>query len=115
MIGTHVHMGTARFSWRAEKNDFVQSTESHGPGWNRRQGARPSHFLPSPLIWYRVYVLISLALGEYGAVDRSTDPKGKLQLTVFQCGSRQPGNGVGEEALLSCNLRQSSIVQLVRA
>jgi hypothetical protein len=56
--------------------------------------------LPSPLILYGVYVLISLALGEYGAVDRSTDPKGKLQPTVFQCGSRQPRNGVREEALL---------------
>jgi hypothetical protein len=36
----------------------------------------------SPIL-YSVYVLIALALGEYGAIDRSADPKGKLQLTVF--------------------------------
>jgi hypothetical protein len=48
----------------------------------RRQGARP---VPpsSPMILYSVYVLIALALGECGAIDRSADPKGKLQLTVF--------------------------------
>jgi len=32
---------------------------------------------------YRVYVLIAFALGEYRVIDRSGDPKGKLQLTVF--------------------------------
>jgi hypothetical protein len=32
--------------------------------------------------WRSVYVLVTLALGEYGAIDRSADPKGKLQLTV---------------------------------
>ena len=30
-----------------------------------------------------VYVLIALALGEYGAIDRSADPKRKLQLAVL--------------------------------
>ncbi len=30
-----------------------------------------------------VYILIALALGEYGAIDRSADPKRKLQLAVF--------------------------------
>jgi hypothetical protein len=36
-----------------------------------------------PRFLYSVYVLIALALGEYRVVDRSADPKGKLQLTVF--------------------------------
>jgi len=48
----------------------------------RRQG---SETLPSPsaIFLYSVYVLIALSLGEYGAIDGSADPKGKLQLTVF--------------------------------
>jgi hypothetical protein len=37
----------------------------------------------SPMILHGVYVLIALALGEYWAIDRSTDPKWKLQFTVF--------------------------------
>jgi hypothetical protein len=37
----------------------------------------------SPMILYSVYVLIALALGKYGAINRSADPKRKLQLTVF--------------------------------
>jgi hypothetical protein len=37
----------------------------------------------SPMILCSVYVLIALALGEYGAIDRSADPKGKLQLAIF--------------------------------
>jgi len=32
---------------------------------------------------YSVYVLIVLALGEWRVIDRSADPKGKLQFTVF--------------------------------
>ncbi len=30
-----------------------------------------------------VYVLITFPLGKYRAIDRSADPKGKLQLTVL--------------------------------
>jgi hypothetical protein len=33
---------------------------------------------------YGVHVFIALAFGEYRAIDRSADPEGKLQLTVFQ-------------------------------
>ena len=39
--------------------------------------------VPSPRFLYSVYVLIALALGEYRVIDRSADPKGKLQLAVF--------------------------------
>src|SRR4029077_6548573 len=67
-----------------------------------------------PGFLYRVYVLIALALGKYRVIDRSADPKWKLQLTVFQCGSGQPRDGIGEEALLGGNLRQPAIVQFVR-
>jgi hypothetical protein len=35
------------------------------------------------MILHGVYVLIALALGECRTIDRSADPKGKLQLTVF--------------------------------
>jgi hypothetical protein len=38
---------------------------------------------PSLRFWYSVYVLIAFPLGKYRAIDRSPDPKGKLQLTVF--------------------------------
>src|ERR1700676_906777 len=55
------------------------------------------------------------ALWDNGAIDSSADPERKLQLTVFQCGSGQPGNGVSEEALFRCNLRQPAVVQLVGA
>ena len=48
----------------------------------RRQEVRLSH-LPSPVLLWSVYVLIALTLGKYGTIDRSADPKGKLQLTVF--------------------------------
>jgi hypothetical protein len=37
----------------------------------------------STMILHGVYVLIALALGEYGAIDRSADPKWKLQFAVF--------------------------------
>ena len=39
--------------------------------------------LSSPMFLCSVHVLIALTLGKYGAIDRSADPKGKLQLTVF--------------------------------
>jgi hypothetical protein len=32
---------------------------------------------------YSVYVLVTLALGKHGAINRSADPKGKLQLTIL--------------------------------
>jgi hypothetical protein len=32
---------------------------------------------------YSIYVLFTFPLEEYRAIDRSADPKGKLQLTVF--------------------------------
>ena len=40
-------------------------------------------YLPSAMFLHSVDVLIALTLGKYGAIDRSADPKGKLQLTVF--------------------------------
>ena len=39
--------------------------------------------LPSPRFLYSVNVLIALSLGEYRVIDRSDDPKRKLQLTVL--------------------------------
>jgi hypothetical protein len=59
---------------------------------------------------YGVYVLIAIVFGKYRVIDRTADSKGKLQLTVFQCGSREAGDGVGEEAFLGGNLRQATIV-----
>ena len=63
-----------------------------------------------PGFLYRVYVLIAFPLGEYRVIDRTADAKGKLQLAVFQRGSGQPRDGIGEEALLGGNLRQPAIV-----
>jgi hypothetical protein len=37
----------------------------------------------SPMFLYSVHVLIALTLGKYRAIDRSTDPKGELQLSFF--------------------------------
>jgi hypothetical protein len=37
----------------------------------------------SPMILRSVYVLVTLALGKHWAIDRSADPKGKLQFTIF--------------------------------
>ncbi len=37
----------------------------------------------SPMILRSVYVLVTLPLGKHWAIDRSADPKGKLQLTIF--------------------------------
>jgi TRAP-type mannitol/chloroaromatic compound transport system permease small subunit len=37
----------------------------------------------SPMCLYSVHVLIALTLGKYRAIDRSTDPKGELQLSFF--------------------------------
>lgn len=54
------------------------------------------HHLPSLRFLYSVYVLIAFPLGKYRVVDRTADAKGKLQLTVFQCGSGESGDGVGE-------------------
>jgi hypothetical protein len=48
----------------------------------RRQGARLSP-VRSAMFLCSIYVLIALTLGKYGAIDRSADPKGELQLTVF--------------------------------
>ena len=39
--------------------------------------------LPLTRFLYSVYVLIAFALREYRVIDRSDDPKGKLQLAVF--------------------------------
>jgi hypothetical protein len=46
------------------------------------EGARLSR-LPSSRFLGSVHVLIALSLGKYGTIDRSANPKGKLQLTVF--------------------------------
>src|SRR5258706_2756331 len=70
--------------------------------------------LPSPRFLYGVYVLIAIAFGKYRVIDRTADSKGKLQLTVFQCGSGEAGDGVGEKGLLCGNLPQTPIVQAVR-
>jgi hypothetical protein len=37
----------------------------------------------SPIFLYSVHVLVTFALGKHRAIDRSADPKGKLQLTIF--------------------------------
>jgi hypothetical protein len=34
-------------------------------------------------IRYGVNILVTFALGKHWAIDRSADPKGKLQLTIF--------------------------------
>jgi hypothetical protein len=62
-----------------------------------------------------VYVYIALAFGKYRVIDRTADTKGELKLSVFQSGSGEPGDGVGEEAFLGGNFRQAAIVQDVRA
>ena len=66
-----------RDRWAADGSKFQEKVCGAG-----RQGARLSH-LPLPTLLYSVYVLVALTLGKYGAIDRSADPKGKLQLTVF--------------------------------
>ncbi len=43
----------------------------------------PGSVIPSRMIRNCVIILIPFALREYRAVDRSADPKGKLQLTVL--------------------------------
>jgi hypothetical protein len=40
-------------------------------------------FFISPMFLYSVHVLIALTLGKYRAIDRSTNPKGELQLSFF--------------------------------
>ena len=35
------------------------------------------------MILWSVYVLVTLPLGKHWAIDRSANPKGKLQLTIF--------------------------------
>jgi hypothetical protein len=57
-------------------NDLQRAFELRWPG------ARPNH-LPSPMFLYSVYVFVALAFGKYRVIDRSADPKGKLQLAVL--------------------------------
>src|SRR5438270_1927663 len=61
-------------------------------------------------------LLISLpSPGKSWIFDRSADPEGKRQLAIFQCGSRQSGHNVGDEALLGEDFCYALIVQFVGA
>ena len=47
--------------------------------WESERSLHAREFLAGTLpILRSIYVLIALALGEYGAIDRSADPKGEL-------------------------------------
>ncbi len=68
-----VQYRTGKSNGRQKYDNFQMA--GHSSGTDGRMASM--RFLPG------VYVFIALALGEYRAIDRPADPKGKLQLTVF--------------------------------
>src|SRR6266852_4031486 len=59
--------------------------------------------------------LVIVSFGVDGILDRAADPERKGQLAVYQFASGQTAEGVGEEALLSGDMRGAAIVERVRA
>src|SRR5712664_4695108 len=60
-------------------------------------------------------LVIVFSFGEDRILDRAADPEREGQLAVYQFASGQTAEGVGEEALLSGDLRDAAIVERVRA
>src|SRR6266404_2453458 len=55
------------------------------------------------------------SFGKRRIVDRATNTERKGQLAVYQCGSRQTGEGVGEKTLLRRDLCDAAVVEFVGA
>src|SRR5437879_13718642 len=55
------------------------------------------------------------SFGKRRILDRAADPERKGQLAIHYCGSGQTSEGVREEALLGCDLRDAGVVDLVGA
>src|SRR6266436_3497818 len=57
----------------------------------------------------------SMPFGKGRIFDRPADAEGKGQLAVYQCGSRQTSESVGEEVLLRSDLGETAILEFVGA
>jgi hypothetical protein len=57
--------------------------------------------------------VVGSSFREDGILDRAADAEGKGQLAVHQFASGQTAKSIGEEALLSCDLRGAAIVERV--
>src|SRR5258707_1357533 len=65
--------------------------------------------------YHEFRLLIVVDLGEDGILYGAADAKRKRQLAVYQFAAGQTAEGVGEEPLLSSDLRHTAIVERVRA
>jgi len=87
-LATTWELGTARMEEPARAslrlpNDLRNALRVLWTGLNGI--GRPEEFSAwhSRMILRSVHVLVTLALGKHWAIDRSADPKGKLQLAIF--------------------------------
>ena len=64
---------------------------------------------------HKFRLLIVVDLGEDGILYGAADAERKCQLAIYEFAPGQTAEGVGEEALLSGDLRHTPIVERVRA